>query len=88
MARLDGNQDMVFNDYIEIYYSDREAHLKLNTFLTKKNIIEKNIRPYYAGYKLVEITPAIVMKWQNEIINYFDISINVSYISFFKFKKL
>lgn len=38
MARLDGNQDMVFNDYIEIYYSDREAHLKLNTFLTKKNI--------------------------------------------------
>ena len=41
MARLDGNQDMVSNDYIEIYYSDREAHLKLNTFLTKKNIIEK-----------------------------------------------
>ena len=69
MARLDGNQDMVFNDYIEIYYSDREAHLKLNTFLTKKNIIEKNIRPYFASYKLVEITPAIVMKWQNEIIS-------------------
>ena len=69
MARLDGNQDMVFNDYIEIYYSDREAHLKLNTFFTKKNIIEKNIRPYFVGYKLVEITPAIVMKWQNEIIS-------------------
>lgn len=36
MARLDGNQDMVFNAYIEIYYSNRKAHLKLNTFLTKK----------------------------------------------------
>ena len=36
MARLDGNQDMVSNEYIEIYYSHREAYLKLNIFLTKK----------------------------------------------------
>ncbi|MFQ9667656.1 tyrosine-type recombinase/integrase [Thomasclavelia spiroformis] len=69
MARLDENQDTVFNDYIEIFYSNREAHLKLNAFLTKKNITEKNISPYFASYKLVEITPTIVIKWQNEIIS-------------------
>ena len=63
-----GHQDMTFDDFIDVYYGDRKERLKLNTFLTKQKIIETTIRPYFGSLKLNEITPAIVMKWQNEIL--------------------
>lgn len=63
-----GHLDMTFDDFIDVYYNDRKEHLKLNTFLTKQKIIETTIRPFFGNLKLNEVTPAIVMRWQNEIL--------------------
>ena len=49
-------------------YVDRKRECKLNTWLTKENIVEKKILPYFKNLKMNEITPADVRKWQNEIL--------------------
>lgn len=66
--RVNGNLDMNFGAFIDVYYEDRKPRLKLNTFLQKQNVIEKNIRPYFENKKICDITVQDVMKWQNEMI--------------------
>ena len=69
VSSLNANPTINFDEFVEIYYADRKAHLKENTFITKKNIVEKNIRPYFKNYRLNEITPAVVVHWQTVIMN-------------------
>ena len=69
VSSLNTNPTINFDEFVEIYYADRKAHLKENTFITKKNIVEKNIRPYFKNYRLNEITPAVVVHWQTVIMN-------------------
>lgn len=66
--KLNGNVDMNFGSFIGVYYNDRKPRLKLNTFLQKQNVIEKNIRPYFKDKRICDITVQDIMKWQNEII--------------------
>ena len=61
------NVDMTFESFIERYEADIRPRLKLNTWLTKENIIRKKILPYFKDRKLSEITAADVIEWQNEI---------------------
>ena len=53
-------------------YVDRKRECKLNTWLTKENIVEKKILPYFKNLKMNEITPADVRKWQNEMLSLTD----------------
>ena len=66
--KLSGNVDMNFGAFIDVYYQDKKTRLKLNTFLQKQNVIEKNIRPYFKDKRICDITVQDVMKWQNEMI--------------------
>lgn len=66
--KLSGNVDMNFGAFIDVYYQDKKPRLKLNTFLQKQNVIEKNIRPYFKDKRICDITVQDVMKWQNEMI--------------------
>ena len=53
--------------FSRIYYEDMEKRVRKNTMITKKNIIEIKIRPYFDELRLCDITPKEVMRWQNQM---------------------
>lgn len=59
--------NMTFESFVELYEKDVKPKLKLNTWLSKENIIRTKILPYFAKRKLSEITARDVIDWQNEI---------------------
>ena len=59
--------NMTFESFAELYEKDVKPKLKLNTWLSKENIIRTKILPYFAKRKLSEITARDVIDWQNEI---------------------
>ena len=61
-----GDLDMTFEAFTELYTKDMKPRLKENTWLTKENIIQKKILPYFGKRKISEITTKDVIAWQNE----------------------
>lgn len=59
--------NMTFASFVQLYEKDIKPKLKLNTWLSKENIIKNKILPYFAKRKLAEITARDVIDWQNEI---------------------
>ena len=59
--------EMPFDSFVELYTKDIKPRLKENTWLTKENIIQNKILPYFGKRKLCEITAKDVIDWQNEI---------------------
>ena len=64
------NLDMNFADFYKLYEDDMKPKLKLNTWRTKAVIFEKKLIPYFKDKKMNEISPADIIKWQNEMIKY------------------
>ena len=60
--------EITFENLCKSYMNDLKNRLKLNTLETKKYIIDKKILPFFEKYKIKEITPLLVRKWQNELI--------------------
>ena len=67
-----GDLDMSFEAFTELYTKDVKPRLKENTWLTKENIIQKKILPYFGKRKISEITTKDVIAWQNELLAYRD----------------
>ena len=63
---------MAFEDFVEIYISDKKERLRENTWETKENIIRTKILPYFKGKLLNEIKARDVISWQNELMNHRD----------------
>lgn len=63
----DQSISMTFGSFVEIYLKDLESRIKKNTLLTKKQIIETKILPYFGRRKLDEIRTCDVIQWQNEM---------------------
>lgn len=61
--------NMGFPQFVEVYMEDMKPRLKLNTFLTKKHIMETKIIPYFEKKSLAEITATDVIQWQNQLLN-------------------
>ena len=61
--------DMLFEDFLELYYADMGSRLRENTMETKRYIIELKIAPYFGKKRINEITPADIRTWQNILIN-------------------
>ena len=66
------DMDMTFEAFVELYTKDVKPWLKENTWLTKENIIQKKILPYFGKRKISEITTKDVIAWQNELLAYRD----------------
>ena len=64
--------DMTFEAFVELYTKDKKPRLKENTWLTKDNIIQQKILPYFGKRKISEITTKDVIAWQNEMLAYQD----------------
>ena len=67
LMKIDGNLDMNFEDFVEIYFRDIEQRIKYNTLIMKQAVAEHNILPYFKQIKIADITPTMIMQWQNEM---------------------
>ena len=66
------DMDMTFEAFYEIYTKDMKDRLKENSWITKQNIVETKILPYFGQRKISEITTKDVIAWQNEQLAYRD----------------
>ena len=64
-----GDVDMTFASYAELYKTEVYPRLKVSTTLTKSNIIDKHILPYFGKLKLSEISSKDVLAWQNKYLS-------------------
>ena len=72
LGQTAADMDMTFEAFVELYTKDVRPRLKENTWLTKENIIQKKILPYFGKRKISEITTKDVIAWQNELLAYRD----------------
>ena len=50
LARLSGNLDMTFADFVKVYLQDRTPRIKDSTADTKRNIIETKMKFSFTSY--------------------------------------
>lgn len=70
--RSAGAIDMRFGDFFDVYTEDVKPRLKLNTWLSKEHMVRTKIMPYFADKAVNAITPADIVKWQNELLTMTD----------------
>lgn len=61
--------NMGFSQFVEVYMEDMKPRLKLNTFLTKRHIMDTKIIPYFEKKSLAEITATDIIQWQNQLLS-------------------
>ena len=69
-AQKVGSPDVSFENFVETYKRDREPRLKESTVMTKENIIDHHITPYFGKRLLRDISSSDVVQWQNELLKY------------------
>ena len=62
------DMDMSFENFVDIYKNDIRSRIKETTWLTKVNIIDKKILPYFGKRKISEIQTKEVIAWQNGLL--------------------
>lgn len=67
LLRAEGSPSMLFRDFVKTYETDVKPQLRLNTWLTKKYMIETKLLPFFGDKKLDEIDAADVLAWQNSL---------------------
>ena len=63
-------QELTFVQLVETYYAYKKARLKESSFIDDKSKIESRILPFFEQYAVSEITPAMVIEWQNSLTEY------------------
>lgn len=63
-----GDFNMLFNDFLKLYYADMENRLRENTLRSKKYIIDLKVVPYFGKLQMSKIKPADIRKWQDTLI--------------------
>lgn len=66
------NMNMLFKDFIDLYFEDMSHRLKISTIMNKRFIIDKKITPVSGEKPVCEITPAVIRKWQNSLAEHRD----------------
>ncbi|WP_178515284.1 site-specific integrase [Eubacterium sp. LMAG:50] len=67
--RMTANCSMTFKNLVQLYLEDSATRLKPTTLVVKTSVINDKIAPYFNDIPISEITPVVIRKWQNEIIN-------------------
>ena len=62
------DMNMEFERFVELYRADKLNRLKENTMITKDNIIQLKILPYFGKKKMCDIQPKDVIEWQNTLL--------------------
>lgn len=72
LRQKSADMSMTLGSFWEIYRADKQHRMKENTWMTKENIVETKILPYFRDRRLCDIQPKDVIAWQNEMMNYRD----------------
>lgn len=64
--------DILFSALVKNYMSDCESRLKLTTLEGKRYLIDKKLLPYFNYMKICDITPIVIHRWQDTMLNYRD----------------
>ncbi len=67
-ALHEGCADMTLHTFWTAYSEDMRPRLKVTTWATKESIMEKHILPTLGGYRLAELTPSVIMRWQTGLL--------------------
>lgn len=59
--------DMTFGDFVSVYERDVRPKLKENTWLSKENIIQTKVLPYFENKKIADITGSDIIQWQKKM---------------------
>ena len=62
------DMNMEFERFVELYREDKLNRLKENTLLTKENIIQLKILPYFRKKKMCDTQTKDVIEWQNTLL--------------------
>lgn len=62
-----GNLNMKFSNFVDIYISDIQNKIRENTWISKRQIIDTKIMPYFKDKRMCDIKTSDIIKWQNEI---------------------
>lgn len=68
LAKMTKDINMGFGTFIDIYMRDIKPQIKLSTYVTKENIINTHIRPYFENKSLSSINSTDILQWQNELL--------------------
>ncbi len=61
--------DMKFESFVELYKEDMKNRIREHTWMTKNNMIESKLMPYFRNKKMSEINARDVIAWQNELMS-------------------
>lgn len=70
--QTDGDPDMTFEAFMELYENDMRPRLKENTWLSKKHMIRTKLFATFGKKMLSEIETRDIIAWQNELLAYRD----------------
>ncbi len=63
-----GDVDMTFGEFWEVYKQDMKVRLRESTMITKSYIVELKILPYFKEKALMDIKPTDIRNWQNHLL--------------------
>lgn len=72
LSKAKANVNMLFGDFIELYFEDLSHRLKASTLSNKHWIVDQKITPVFSKIPLNEISPTDVRKWQNKLTSFRD----------------
>ena len=79
---------ITFEDLLVLYLERSKSRVKESSYYTTISKIDSHIRPYFWQYELKNVTPSLILKWQNSLSHYsfkYRVALNNLLSSIFKF---
>lgn len=69
LAEIAKQSDIYIKGLCAEYLEDGKARLKPTTYQNRVYYINNVVLPYFGEYRITEVTPTMIRKWQNSLIN-------------------
>ena len=66
-ALKDDAMDMTFADLCKVYEAEVRPRVREHTWLTKENIIQSKLLPFFGDMRMCDIRPVDIVRWQNSL---------------------
>ena len=66
-ALKDDAMDMTFADFCKVYEAEVRPRVREHTWLTKENIIESKLIPFFGDMRMCDIRPVVIVRWQSSL---------------------
>ena len=66
-ALKDDAMDMTLADFCKVYEAEVRPRVREHTWLTKENIIQSKLLPFFGDMRMCDIRPVDIVRWQNSL---------------------